>query len=78
MTPAPCRVCHSTATTVAGVVEYLTGFRCTIVDCRDCGCRTSAETPAVHAELHVNPDISYYATYRALFEQCRRWIIYSF
>jgi hypothetical protein len=31
----------------------------------------SAETPAVHAELHVTPAISYYATYRALLEQCR-------
>jgi len=71
MTSAVCRVCHSTATTVAGVVEYLAGFRCTIVDCDECGCRTSAETADVHAELHVTPAISYYATYRALFDECR-------
>jgi SAM-dependent methyltransferase len=71
MTPAQCRVCHSTAAKVAGVVEYLAGFRCTIVDCDDCGCRTSADAPAVHADLHVNPAISYYATYRSLFDECR-------
>jgi SAM-dependent methyltransferase len=71
MTPASCRICGSARATVAGSVEYLAGFPCTIVDCADCGCRATAELAAVHAALHVTPAISYYATYRVLFDEAR-------
>ena len=70
MTPA-CRVCRSSKVKVAGTVEYLAGFRCTIVDCDACGCRASHEAASVHASLHVTPAISYYASYLALFDECR-------
>lgn len=67
-----CRVCQSRNVVLAGRVEYLAGFPCDIVDCRECGCRTSANDQAVHAGLHAVPAISYYASYRELSSQCRR------
>ena len=72
MTPPSCRVCHSEKVTLVGSVEYLAGFPCTIIDCGACGCRTSANTAAVHAALHATPAISYYASYRLLFDECRQ------
>jgi SAM-dependent methyltransferase len=67
-----CRVCESRNVVLAGRVEYLAGFPCDIVDCRDCGCRTSVNDQPVHAGLHAVPAISYYASYRDLLSQCRR------
>jgi len=67
-----CRVCQSRDVMLAGRVEYLAGFPCDIVDCRECGCRTSVNDQPVHAGLHAVPAISYYASYRDLLSQCRR------
>lgn len=67
-----CRVCQSRNVVRAGRVEYLAGFPCDIVDCRECGCRTSVNDQPVHASLHAVPAISYYASYRDLLSQCRQ------
>jgi len=67
-----CRVCQSRNVVLAGRVEYLAGCPCDIVDCRACGCLTSVNDQAIHAGLHAVPAISYYASYRDLWSQCRR------
>jgi SAM-dependent methyltransferase len=72
MNASACRVCGSDDTAVAGRVEYLSGFPSVIVDCRHCGCRTSADAAPLHAAFHEVPSISYYAGYRVLLDQCRR------
>ena len=43
-----CRICGSREVVFAGTVEYLAGFPCEIIDCRECGCRTSINGDVYH------------------------------
>lgn len=66
-----CRICQSTAIVPLGLVEFYSGYRCQIWDCRDCGSRFTGEQGPIHDVLHGEASSSY-ALYRDLAETSKR------
>jgi len=66
-----CRVCGSATTRTAGRIEYFRGHAYDVLDCDDCGCRTTAHDPAAHEALHRTGALDYYAGYREMGEAAR-------
>jgi SAM-dependent methyltransferase len=66
-----CRICGGAAVVEAGQVEYVEGYKWSVYDCKECGCRFTRHDDSVHELMHTSGAVSYYSEYRDLAQQCR-------